>query len=390
MHLHVPSFPHLNRVRRRHGVLFLAAIALAAPVAARTIVPIGNVGELYDHVNNPGYAGALLVLAGGSYPLDAARANCGRIELQPDMGIVGVAGQPDQVVIDASALYPKVGDPHACPDAAKTAAIRLGRGNNSLESLRVTGAINAAAAIGTDLESSAARVRIANVIVDNSARGIDVRNYLASARALDVTLTGNVLRNNAGKPGQGLRVANIGAAGSSIRVTMSGNAIYANVVGCLVANLNGSGSAISVTSSSDAIYGNGNGCLVNGGIVDATSAIPAAANASGNAVSVSFNGGRISGNTLPPGAASPSPGGLVVIGGQSNSTVYAASRNAVSVTVKSSILDDNPPQKDAVVMGALPDTSGTGNSVLVDLRYASGTPETTLVTSASNPALIRR
>ena len=42
---------------------------------------------------------------------------------------------------------------------------------------------------------------------------------------------------------------------------MSGNAIYANVVGCLVANLNGSGSAISVTSSSDAIYGNGNGCL---------------------------------------------------------------------------------------------------------------------------------
>lgn len=383
---------HPQQCRHRRNLVVAALAALVSlPAASRTPVPIRDAPDLYDHLANSAYDGALLVLAPGPYPLDPARPNCGRLELRPGMAITGVGGAPEQVVIDASALYlAKPDQPNYCNEPAKFAAVRMGRGSNSLESLTVTGASSAAAAIGTDLDGSAARVRIANVIVTNSARGIDVRNFLTSARALDVTLVDNVLHANLGKPGQGLRIANIGSSASSIRVTMSGNAIYANVVGCLVANLNGSGSAIAVTSTGDAIYDNGNGCLVNGGIVDGTSLIPAPANASGNAVSVTFNGGSVEGNNRPPGAASPSPGGLVVIGGQSNSPVYGASRNAVSVTLKTTLLDDNPPQKDLVAAGAVPDVSGSGNSVLVDLRNATGTPEATVTTSASNPAVVRR
>lgn len=384
---------HPQQCRHRRNLVVAALAALVSlSAASRTPVPIRDAPDLYDHLTNSAYDGALLVLAPGPYPLDPARPNCGRLELRPGMAITGVAGAPEQVVIDASALYlAKPDQPNYCNEPAKFAAVRMGRGNNSLESLTVTGASSAAAAIGTDLDGSATRVRIANVIVTNSARGIDVRNFLTSGRALDVTLVDNVMHDNKlSKPGQGLRIANIGSTASSIRVTMSGNAMYDNVVGCLVANLNGSNSAIAVTSTGDAIYDNGNGCLVNGGIADAGSLIPAPANASGNAVSVMFNGGSIEGNNRPPGAASPSPGGLVVIGGQSNSPVYGASRNAVSVTLKSTLLDDNPPQKDLVAAGAVPDVSGTGNSVLVDLRNAAGTPETTVTTSASNPAVVRR
>lgn len=50
--------------------------------------------------------------------------------------------------------------------------MRLGRGTNSLESLTVTGALTAAAAIGADLGGGAASVRIANVVVEKSARGM--------------------------------------------------------------------------------------------------------------------------------------------------------------------------------------------------------------------------
>ena len=58
--------------------------------------------------------------------------------------------------------------------------------------------------------------------------------------------------------------------------------------------------------------------------------------------------------------------------------------------VKTTLLDGNPPQKDVVAIGALPDTSGTGNSVLVNLRAAGGSPETSVTTSAANPAVVVR
>lgn len=156
----------------RGALAAAAAAAIALPAAARTVVQVPDVTALYGYVNNSGYAGALLVLAAGPYPLDPAQRNCGRIELQSGMGITGVAGDPTKVVIDASRLYPKAGDPNECPDAAKSAAVRLGRGTNSLESLTVTGALTAAAAIGADLGGGAASVRIANVVVEKSARGM--------------------------------------------------------------------------------------------------------------------------------------------------------------------------------------------------------------------------
>lgn len=79
--------------------LLLSAV-VALPVAAVVgVIPISNVDALYGAVNDPANAGATLVLAPGTYVLsatdtsNAARPNGGRIELQPNMSIVGVEGE---------------------------------------------------------------------------------------------------------------------------------------------------------------------------------------------------------------------------------------------------------------------------------------------------------
>src|SRR5512146_1732982 len=71
---------------------------------------VADVDALYSAVNNPGNAGAVILLAPGTYVLSAkngsgvARPNGGRLELQPDMSLSGVAGDRSAVVIDMAGL----------------------------------------------------------------------------------------------------------------------------------------------------------------------------------------------------------------------------------------------------------------------------------------------
>ncbi|HUQ80051.1 MAG TPA: hypothetical protein VM076_02870, partial [Gemmatimonadaceae bacterium] len=83
--------------------------ALRASAKAGDVVHVADVEQLYAAVNDPANVGATLLLAPGTYVLSlknaagGARPNAGRLELQKDMSVIGVAGDRGAVVIDAAA-----------------------------------------------------------------------------------------------------------------------------------------------------------------------------------------------------------------------------------------------------------------------------------------------
>ena len=63
---------------------------------------VSNLDELYGAVNDPGNAGAEVILAAGTYALNASYPNGGRLELQTDMTLRGQPGNSEAVLIDQS------------------------------------------------------------------------------------------------------------------------------------------------------------------------------------------------------------------------------------------------------------------------------------------------
>ena len=196
---------------------------------------VSTVDQLYAAVNNPANAGASLVLAPGTYVLSAssggvARPNGGRLELQPGMSLVGVVGDRSAVVIDMSQL------PLASFNIAlgRTAGIRVGRGNNSVQWLTILGNANSAAGVETDLaDGNPTAVVVAHVVAHESIRGVDVRNTTAamSGRIIVARLEDNEFYRST----EGIRVLNSGGTiGGQIDVTMSGNRSHHNANGCII------------------------------------------------------------------------------------------------------------------------------------------------------------
>jgi hypothetical protein len=231
---------------------------------AATVMHVADVEQLYAAVNDPANTGSTILLAPGTYVLSATdaggvvRPNGGRVELQQDMSMSGVAGDRAAVVIDAASL-PASSFPTTF---GRTGVIRIGRGTNAVEWLTVAGNPLAAAAIETDLGSTAAaRVRVAHVVAGNSARGVDVRNVGAAmaGRRLHAEITDNDFFRGV----EGIRVANfVGAHGGHVTVVMSGNRSYENVLGCILENNRSNFASIHVRSSGDRFYDNGFGCQV--------------------------------------------------------------------------------------------------------------------------------
>src|SRR5215831_16036335 len=139
---------------------------------AATVLNVADVEHLYAAVNNPANEGAAIVVSPGTYVLSAlnagavARPNGGRLELQPDMSLYGVAGDRSAVVIDATGLpTSSVSVPLPQAPTNRTAPIRIGRGTNTVEWLTVLGNPMAAAGISAELPGTpSTRVRIAHVV----------------------------------------------------------------------------------------------------------------------------------------------------------------------------------------------------------------------------------
>ena len=142
----------LQLLKRGIAVLvFVAGPLTSVAASAGSAVYVTDVEQLYAAVDNPANMGAIVVLAPGNYqlsPTDPAgkdRTNLGRLELQKDMSLYGVAGDRGAVVIDAAALLQR----SFSQPFGRTGVIRTGRGSNAVEWLTIYGNPLAAAAVET-------------------------------------------------------------------------------------------------------------------------------------------------------------------------------------------------------------------------------------------------
>ena len=341
-----------------------------------------TVEQLYSAVNDPQNAGKQIVLAPGVYflsvngPGGVPRPNGGRLELQQNMSLLGEVDDRDAVVIDAANL-PRTS--FVAPPVPLTAAIRLGRGSNSIEWLTVRNAVNGNANIGTDVNTTTtAFIRIAHIASTNSARGTDVRNFGpgAAGRMLIAEIVDNDFYNNKiGAQGEGLRLVNhAGATGGILIATLSGNRSHDNYLGLIVEDNGSSNANISVVSTGDQFDENGNGVFVGGGLSSGTAV------ANGNTVSFKAYGDSFANNN---GFNNFDYGGLNVIAAENTSMPNGTSNNTVTVELHGCRFGNNR-LYDIGAVGARSNPAsiglpGTNNRVTI-----SGFPSRGVVFSAAN------
>ena len=333
-------------------------------------VNVANLEELYSAVNNPQNAGMQILIAPGIYmlsvndPNGAARPNSGRLELQENMSLQGAVGDRSSVVIDAANL--PASSYNNAPPIELTAAIRMGRGSNSLEWLTVRNAVNGISNITTDLVlPGTVHIRVAHVASSNSQRGIDVRNIgpAMAGRVIEAQIVDNdVYNNRIGSFGEGLRfVNNFGADGGRIVATLSDNRSYNNYLGLIMEDNGGSFANISVSSSRDQFFENGLGALVGGGL-----SAPDLAN--GNTVNFTAKGTSFVNNN---GLNNFDHGGLIIIGGENTSIPNGTSNNTVNVNLSGCKIGFNQ-LFDLEAVGARSSIGapGTNNHVTLDISNA--------------------
>jgi len=357
---------------------FVAAAALAAmaPSSVSSIIEVSDIEQLYDAVNEPANAGAIIVLAPGDYVLTrlkpgaGARPNGGRLELQTDMSIYGVTGHPEAVVIDSS--NPVNGPSFGLGgNLGNGGTIRIGRGRNSVEWLTVIGGPSSAAGVQTDLVGAPPVLRVAHVVSRDSVRGIDVRNLgsAGAGRAIVIDLDDNELFENTTSNGQGIRFVNSGADGASIVATLHNNRSHDNIQGLFASNERSNHASIKIDSHNDHFENNTIGGAIFGGLANAPGTFTR------NTVTLtmhagSFNGSR--GSPVPPQfltAGLNVIGGAVTTPGVSNS----AFSNAIRVSIWGTKFDDNA-ALDLEAWGAkslMAAPAGTDNVVTVDLHGVS-------------------
>jgi len=309
---------------------------------AGTVVHVADVEQLYAAVNDPANVGTTILLAPGTYVLSAKdalgadRANVGRLELQQDMSLVGVAGHRDVVIIDATAL---TAASFSAP-FGRTGVIRAGRGSNAVEWLTIAGNPLAAAAVETDLVGTpTTQLRVAHVVAGNSARGVDIRNVGAAmaGRRIDAEIVDSEFFRGV----EGIRVASfVGADYGDIRVAMTGNRFYQNILGCIVEHNRSSFATIYVRSSGDRFEDNGLGCQIGGGLTVS----PGAANFTSTVFECSethfINNTRTSffNNTGPDFTEF---GGLLVIAGDAFTLAGTTSGNTLTLRLSDCMVAEN-------------------------------------------------
>lgn len=304
-------------------LLCLVALALC-PFARAQNIQIANVEELYSAVNDPGNAGATLFLAPGTYMLSAidpggvARPKGGRIELQPDMSLMGVEDNRDAVTIDAFNL-PKSSFPTSANGVATgpNAAVRMGLGHNAIEWLTVRDARNGQANIDTGLQPldpGTAYIRVAHVASTGSTRGMNILNFgpQSSGQTIEADVIDDYFFENVFNQAEGIRMGNFaGATGSTVNVRMSGNLSWGQKVGRLIVDNTASNSTVNVESSGNRFYDNGAGTVIAAGLTQGTD------RADGNMIDFTAHGDQFLENTRD---TEFDHGGLVVLASDNAST----------------------------------------------------------------------
>lgn len=235
-------------------------------------VYVSTINELYSAVNNPDNAGSQVVLAPGTYLLDASYPNGGRLELQENMSLVGQPGQQDAVLIDQSSLP---NSSYRLTLTTSTGGIRVGKGNNSLEWLSLKGGAFAStpfSVIETDLQSTETTIGISHVKIDcNGSRlGVVLRNRGPEHenRIINANLEHNEIYGAVNIIGFGLALQNR-ISGSKINLNSKENYIHGNKIGILLFNAGLTNTVenceANILSFNDRIEGNGCGIDPSGG-----------------------------------------------------------------------------------------------------------------------------
>lgn len=352
---------------------------------ATVSLPVSNVEQLYAAVNDPTNAGAEIVLSPGTYVLSTtngaggARPNGGRLELQLNMSVHGVAGDRSAVVIDASALPASA----FTVSFGRTAPVRIGRGSNSIEWLTIVANSAAAAGIATELTGTPTTdVRVANVLERGGSRGIDIRN--AGATMIGRRINAEVVDDEFVGPSEavgmseGIRLANfVGANQGIIVATLSGNRAHGFQIGIIVASNRSNNATIDVRSSGDRFFGNTLGALITGGLSQATTGF-----ASSNTTTFEAHGTQFVDNTVPiPGI---DPGGIRLVAGLSTNKADATSNNTLNVELWGSKATGNEPinfEAFGAWKAAPPGIAGTNNRATITLHGVSKQIDGTVMSS---------
>jgi len=296
---------------------------------AKKKIHVSNLEELYSAVNDPENTGTEVVLAPGTYVLNANYPNGGRLELQMDMTLRGQPGNSETVLIDESAL--PISSYRLSPTIT-VAPIRIGRGMNSIEWLSVKGgplAVNPLATIESDLIGTKTNVTISHVYVDcnGSRTGILFRNRLEEHenRLIDAHLENSEIFGATSGVAAGVAMQNR-ISGSKIKLNMKENYIHGCKIG--VFNLNGGlgnsidNCSLDFTSTADRIENNGCGLDLSAG--------------SGTAIAYS-NNGRVTVKMYGTVIKNNGVAQLIPTNGALLSGIYAAS--AYGAIASNNVLD---------------------------------------------------
>jgi hypothetical protein len=328
----------------KHIRLWLFVLALSRCVVAQ-VVPVSNVEELYNAVNNPANAGATLVLAPGTYMLSAIdpnnvpRPKGGRIEFQMDMSLMGVEGDRDAVVINGSGL-PASSFPTTTNGIATgpSAAIRMGLGHNALEWLTVRDVINGQDNINTGLQPldpGEAYILVAHVASSGSNRGLDILNFgpNSSGQTIEAEVIDSEFFDNPAGTSVGIRSGNFSNTGATVNLRLSGNLLWGQKQGWVIDNSASTNSMVNAVSSGNRFYDNGDGV----GILTAVTA--GTPRADGNTVNFEAHGDQFLANTA---ATQFDHGGLAILGVENVSPVGGGgSNNTANVELWGCRMSDN-------------------------------------------------
>jgi hypothetical protein len=359
-------------------------------------IEVSALSELYAAINDADNEGALLLLAPGTYVLSSGYPNGGRIELQKNMALQGQPGHPESVVIDASALPATSFNPPLGFPAARTGAIRMGKGNNSIEWLTVKGnaSSQALSVIDTDLiGDSECHIRIEHTIVSGGRIGIDIRNVgLASKnRIIEAELADNEVVENLVQQGQGIEIQNAnGASGAVIRVTLNGNYVHGNKIGLRSFNNNANNTktdfgSITIQSHANRFEENGIGIFLAAALNQGSST-----SCNNNSLAFEANGSSIQNNNgiIPSDVSDPAPGGMYVAGSLS-ANAGEASNNTLKINLSGCFLTiNNGPDIKAYGYLSMPGILyGINNSTTVTLNGVSANGIVTAIASVpADPA----
>lgn len=349
----------------------------------RKTINVSDVNQLYAVVNDTANAGALIVLAPGSYILVSTQPNAGRLELQRDMELRGPEGRSDLATIDESQLLPAS---FSIPPTFKTGGIRMGRGSNAIQWLTVLGnpSTNALSAIDTDLPwTGIIHILIANIIVKGSQNGIDIRNpgFAGVNRVLEAYIYNNEFTANNIGAGQGMEIQNAnGATGSAIRASLIGNYVHGNKLGFRCFNTATSSASITIYSLSDRFEDNRTGCSFNAGASTSATSI-----ANGNLIKFDAYGDSFRDNHGPSPDGTP-VAGIYAGGGLSTTTANSTSNNRLEINLWGCLFLNNT-GSDISAFGAnsnTPSLAGTNN--ILEIHLYNESRNATVVATASLPA----